>query len=226
MPDSRHLFTRHRTDLPPPEKPTEARKLLDKVFQDLADEYEQNQSALSELQLVCDFSSNNLTLQHLQQFTEWLEGSSLELFALDLSMNYIESPTWQPILDLIQRLCSRVHLVDLGGNYLPALEETVELKKVQQTRRVSLHLPGLDSHVTDWQREWTSIALEFGQKAYDPVCEDRSALTMLAFDQPCLHHDNHYCTTGQVKALSTGNTICLGMIEHCPWPRVSAQVPG
>lgn len=167
--DSRYLFTRHRTDLPPPEQPSIEWEALDKVFQDLSDEYERNQSPLSKSQLVCDFSSNNMTFAHLERFTEWLEDTSLQIYALDLSMNCIFSPTWQPILDLFQRLCTKVHLVDLGGNYLPALEETAELKKVQETRRVSLALPTFGSPVMDWQREWTNIALEFDQQAYDPA---------------------------------------------------------
>ena len=154
---------------PPPETPSLERVVLGKVFQDLSDDYERNRSSLSDTQLVCDFSSNNLAFEHLQQFTQWLEGSSLHIYALDLALNRIYSPTWQPILDLVWRLCNKVHLVDLGGNYLPALEETAQLKKVQQTRRVSLVLPTFGSPLTNWQREWTSIALEFGQKAYDPA---------------------------------------------------------
>ena len=98
-------------------------------------------------------------------------------------MNRIFSPAWQPILDLVQRLCTKVHLVDLGGNYLPALEETAELKKVQASRRVSLDLPTFGGPLTDWQREWTNIALEFGRQAYDT----RSALAILdaCFLQAC-----------------------------------------
>lgn len=127
-------------------------------------EYEQNWSPSSEIRLVCDFGSNNLTLAHFERFTDWLEGSLLHMYALDLSNNSISnfSPTWQPILDLVQRLCTKVHLLDLGGNHLPALEEIAELKKVQETRRICLAVPDLSSTGTDWQREWTGIALEFG----------------------------------------------------------------
>lgn len=62
-----------------------------------------------------------------------------------------------------------MHLLDLGGDHLPALEETAELKKVQETRRICLAVPRLSSTGMDWQREWTGIALEFGQHAYDPA---------------------------------------------------------
>ncbi len=224
MLDSRYLFTRHRNDIPPPEKPSMEWIALDKVFQELLDEYERNRSPLSETQLVCDFSSNNLTFAHLERFTEWLEGSSLQIYALDLSMNRIFSTTWQPILDLVQRLCTKVHLVDLGGNYLPALEETAELKKVQETRRVSLAPPTFGSPVTDWQSEWTNIALEFGQQAYDPADNSRLAFMMLASVKlASLRHSNHHCIAGQNRILSTCHSICHG--KHQPWQGVCPQIP-
>lgn len=102
--DSRHLFNRHRNDLPPPEQPSTELEVLDKVFQELSDEYDRNQSPLSETLLVCNFGSNHLTFAHLKRFTEWLEGTSLQIYALDLSMNCIFSPTLQPVLDLVQPL--------------------------------------------------------------------------------------------------------------------------
>ena len=105
--DSRYLFNRRRNDLPPPEQPSMEWIVLHKVFQELLAEYERNWSPSSETRLVCDFGSNNLTLANLERFTEWLEGSSLQIYALDLSMNSIFSPTWQPILDLVQRLCTK-----------------------------------------------------------------------------------------------------------------------
>jgi len=41
MLDSRYLFTRHRNDIPPPEKPSMEWIALDKVFQELLDEYDE-----------------------------------------------------------------------------------------------------------------------------------------------------------------------------------------
>ena len=87
--DSRYFFNRRRSDLPPPEKPSLEWVVLDKVFQELLAEYERNWSPSSETRLVCDFDSHNPTLAHLERFTEWLEGSSLQIYALDLSMNRI-----------------------------------------------------------------------------------------------------------------------------------------
>ncbi len=198
--------------------------VLDKVFQELLAEYERNWSPSSETRLVCDFGSNNLTLAHLERFTEWLEGSSLQIYALDLSMNRIFSPTWQPILDLFQRLCTKVHLLDLGGNHLPALEETAELKKVQETRRVCLAVPDLGSTGTNWQREWTGISLEFGQHAYDPADIVRLAFMKLASVKLASpRHSNHHCIAGQNRILSTCHSICHG--KHQPWQGVCPQIP-
>jgi len=191
-------------------------------------EYEQNWSPSSEIRLVCDFGSNNLTLAHLERFTDWLEGSLLHMYALDLSNNSISnfSPTWQPILDLVQRLCTKVHLLDLGGNHLPALEETAELKKVQETRRICLAVPDLGSTGTDWQREWTGIALEFGQQAYDPADIVRSAFMRFAFvELPSPRHSNHHCIAGQIAIQSTCHSICHGNSEHQPWQGVCPQLP-
>lgn len=173
MLDKRHLFTRHGTDLPPPGHPSLERKVLDKALQELSAEYKQSLNPWFETQLVCNFSRNNLTLEHLQQITEWLESNSLQLYALDLTFNSILSPTWKPILEIVRRLCNRVQLVDLGGNCLPDLEDTAELKEVQQTRRVSLEVPILCGSVNDWQREWSDIASEFLHKAYDPIEDNR-----------------------------------------------------
>ena len=136
------------------------------------------------------------------------------MYALDLSLNRIFSPTWQPILDLIQRLCTKVHLVDLGGNYFPAFEETAELKKVQETRRVSLALPTFGSPVMDWQREWTNVALEFGQQAYNPAENARLVFMMLAFVK--LANSKLHCVAGQTKIQIIRNTICHGTDEDQP----------
>ncbi len=203
MLDTRHLFTRNRTDLPPPEHSAKETEVLEDTFRQLSNECKRTSSPVTENQLVGDFSSNKLTLPHVEQLADWLEGSSLRLYALDLSFNRIYSPTWQPVLDVLDRLCVKVDLVNMGGNYLPALEETAELKKVQQLRRVSLALPASGGPLTDWQREWTSIALEFGQKAYDPAEEDRSVSSKhtLALCTAHFCHGFQCYFAGQVKGL-------------------------
>lgn len=57
--------------------------------------------------------------------------------------------------------------LQLGGNYLPALSETDELRKLQQSGWVSLVLPITRSPVSEWQEKWNKIAVNFGAKAYD-----------------------------------------------------------
>ena len=135
-------------------------------------------------------------------------------------MHLVYSPTWQPILDLLQRLRKKVQLLDLGGDCLPALRETAELEKVQQTQPVSLALPTFGSFVTDWHREWTVIALEFGQQAYDPVHDDSHCA---CYCQVC------QCATWQPKLycrLSRIGCTCPGIVQHRPVQGPCAQVPG
>lgn len=68
---------------------------------------------------------------------------------------------------MIGRLGARVENLQLGGNYLPALSETDELRNLQHSGRVSLALPIIGSPATDWHQMWNNIALVFGTKAYD-----------------------------------------------------------
>ncbi len=217
MLDKRRLFSRHRQNLPPLGYPATESQVLEKVFRELSNEYKRISSPRIETQLVCDFSSNNLTLAHVKKFVEWLEGNPVRLYALDLSMNRIISPTWEPILELINRLCAKVKLVSLAGSYLPALEETVELEKVQQARRVSLALPTFGGPVTDWQREWTNIALEFGENAYDTADEGRSVFLeppSWAFSTVELRHGLSVLFAGQVKTLSPSIIFRPGEAEQ------------
>ena len=68
---------------------------------------------------------------------------------------------------MVGRLGAHVDNLQLGGNYLPALIETDELRKLQQSGCVSLALPITGSPVTEWQEKWNNIAVDFGIKAYD-----------------------------------------------------------
>ena len=121
-----------------------------------------------EVRFVCNFSSNDLTLDHINEFATWLEGSSLKIYALDLSFNRIFVASWEPLLKVIGRLCKHVEDVQLGANYLPELTETDELRELQVSGRVSLALPMTITPTAEWQKRWNDIATDFGSKAYDP----------------------------------------------------------
>ena len=118
-------------------------------------------------QLVCDFSGNNFGFQLVAHLADWLGRRSVKIYALDLSLNRVQSATWDPLLELIDKLCEKVDLLHLGGNYLPALTETHQLQQLQQSHCVSLALPFLGSPASKWQQAWTQVALDFNQMAYD-----------------------------------------------------------
>ena len=67
---------------------------------------------------------------------------------------------------MIGRLGARVDNLQLGGNYLPALSETDELRNLQHSGRVSLALPITGCPATEWHDKWNNIAVDFGTKAY------------------------------------------------------------
>ena len=86
---------------------------------------------------------------------------------MDLSFNRIFSESWGPVLQLVGRLDGRVENLQLGGNYLPALLETDELRELQRLGWVSLALPITGPPATEWQEKWNNIAVDFGTQAYD-----------------------------------------------------------
>ena len=139
---------------------------LRQAFRELEESYSRKNASLRRSRFVCDFSSNDLSLEDVNQFATWLEGSSLRIFALDLSFNRIFSESWAPILRVIGRLDAHVDNLQLGGNYLPVLTETDELKELQRLGWVSLALPITGSPATEWQENWNNIAVDFGAKAY------------------------------------------------------------
>lgn len=164
----KHNFSKPRRNLPPPVEFDTELVALNRAYQELADDYHCYNSAQRKTHFVCNFSSNNLTLDHVSHFAKWLEGSSLRIYALDLSFNRIFSTSWKPVLDVIELLTQRVEYLQLGGNYLPPLTETAELTKLQASGHVSLALPIAGRPVNPWHKKWDDIAMEFGSKAYDP----------------------------------------------------------
>lgn len=127
------------------------------------------QSAGKEARLVCDLSHNNLNYVHLQYLTVNLLKSPVQLYALDLSCNYIFAATWPEVLPLVKKLLTKATYVDLAGNHLPALlPEQLELQDMLK-QNVSFTAPNRYLGSTDWIREWTLKAHEFRQKAYRSV---------------------------------------------------------
>ena len=139
------------------------------------------QSAGKEARLVCDLSHNNLTYEHLQYLTAKLLGSPVQLYALDLSWNYIFAATWPEVLPLVKQLLTKATYVDLAGNHLPALlPEQLELQDMLK-QNVSFTAPNRYLGSTDWIREWTSKAHEFRQKAYRSVYGPPAVCDRLGF---------------------------------------------
>ena len=124
----RHLFSRSRCKLTSAAAAEEENLALKEAFRELEDSYSRNNSSLRKSRFVCDFSSNDLSLNDVNRFAAWLEGSSLKIYALDLSFNCIFSESWESILQVAGRLGAHVDNLQLGGNYLPALGATDELR--------------------------------------------------------------------------------------------------
>lgn len=164
----KHLFSRPERNLPPPAEFDTELVALKRAYQELVHDYNCYSSAYRKTHFVANFSGNNITLDHLSHFAKWLEGSSLRIYALDLSFNRICSASWKPVLDVIEQLMEHVEYLQMGANYLPVLTETAELTKLQASGCVSLALPITGPSVNQWHKKWEDIALEFGCKAYDP----------------------------------------------------------
>ncbi|KAL3136403.1 hypothetical protein ABBQ38_005660 [Trebouxia sp. C0009 RCD-2024] len=156
---------------------------LKQAFQELVDDYNRCSTAPRGSHFVCNYSSNNLTLDHISHFATWLEGSSIRIYALDFSFNRIFSASWEPVLEVIESLSKHVQYLQVGGNYLPTLTETARLSKLQASGCVSLALPITGRPVNQWQKKWDDIALEFGSKAYDPDIPQYGWNALSAYDQ-------------------------------------------
>ena len=79
----KQLFPRPRCDLPPPAGPGEDIVAREQVFRELVDDYNRKNTELRKTRFVCNFSGSNLTLDHINYFVTWLEGSSLRIYALN-----------------------------------------------------------------------------------------------------------------------------------------------
>lgn len=173
---TKQVFNRHRHNVPSLlDTRTEGESLRD-TLTELATFYKQAQILGAQDQVVCDFSSNNLTFDHALHISKWLRENSIKLYALDLSLNRIIQEQWTPVLQLVRELLECAELVNLGGNYLPPLLHDDELQQIQNERRVSLALPMYGDGFDAWQAGWNQLSEYFGQQAYGLMDEARSVL--------------------------------------------------
>ncbi len=117
--------------------------------------------------LVCDFSSNNFSLQHLEIVARWLQQptTGVEIYALDLSFNRILCPSWEEFVPLVKQLSVHVRHMDFGGNYLPPLlESDASLRSLQSL--VSLSVPYHSQCGDPWVDYWTERSRQFKELAY------------------------------------------------------------
>lgn len=158
------VLNKHRCNVPSALSQGSEREALQDFLTDLVACCNQEQAR--ERYIVCDLSSNNMTLQHASYLASWLQEQKIHLYALDMSFNRIYSADWGPVVKLIQALWVSVELIELSGNYLPALLNTPELRVLQETQRVSLALPVCGDGTDSWVQGWTDVAKQFWLKAY------------------------------------------------------------
>ncbi len=73
--------------------------------------------------IVCNFSRQQLTLEHVKYLAAWLEANDVHLHSLDLSENSISCDSFEILLPVIQKLQLRVNWMAMGGNQLPDYDE-------------------------------------------------------------------------------------------------------
>lgn len=116
-------------------------------------------------QLVVDFSEINFTVDHFEYLAKWLSDQGMHLYALDLSLNRIYSATWEDILPGINISLDCVELLNLGGNYLPALQNVPVLQTLQK-RKVAFIAPNHSFSSNTWIEGWRQNAQLFSREAY------------------------------------------------------------
>lgn len=132
------VFNRHRHNVPSLLDRRRVEESLRDTLTELATFYKH---VGPQDQVVCDFSSNNLTFDHAAYISKWLRENCIKLYGLDLSLNRIFQAQWTPVLELVRGLLESAELINLGGNYLPPMLQDDELEKIQSQQRVSLALP-------------------------------------------------------------------------------------
>ena len=88
------------------------------------DSFLQNVTVLSQThkELLIDLSGLNLCFDHLSRVTKYVKESGTRVFALDMSMNRIQTD-WTSLTPVLNTLLGEqlVQYLDLGMNYLPPL---------------------------------------------------------------------------------------------------------
>ena len=122
--------------------------------------------------MVVHLAGANLQFRHLQLLTTHFERTQTRVFALDMSMNRIQTD-WTSLNEIINRLLGSnlVQYLDLGMNYLPALSSLDESLLVKQNfaklgQRLSLALDcNSYTGIADFDH-WTKNARTFKREAY------------------------------------------------------------
>lgn len=166
------LFRRANENLPPLLQTQNLEEALKPTLHELTDFYRNHVKLFPKesRRLVCDFSSNNFSLQHVEIVARWLQQptTAVEIYALDLSFNRILCPSWEEFVPLVKQLSLHVQHMDFGGNYLPPLlESDASLRSLQQLPSlVSLSVPYHSQCGNPWVDYWTDRSRQFKELAY------------------------------------------------------------
>ena len=100
------LFRRANENLPPLLQTQDREEALRPTLLELTD-FHRNHVKLfpkESRRLVCDFSGNNFSLQHLGIVAKWLQQptTGVEIHALDLSFKRILCPSWEQFVPLVK----------------------------------------------------------------------------------------------------------------------------
>lgn len=87
-------------------------------------------------EILLDLSGLNLRFDHLSRVTKYVKDTRTRVFALDMSMNRIETD-WTSLTPVLDTLLAEqlVQYLDLGMNCLPPLSSLKELPAEKQTFR-------------------------------------------------------------------------------------------
>ncbi len=163
------LFRRAHKNVPPliPNQPPE--DALRPTLLELAEFYRKHVLIFPKAsrRLVCDFSNNNFSLQHVEALAQWLQKSTtpISIFALDLSFNRIQCSSWENFVPVVKTLSNHVEHLDFGGNYLPPILESDRSLTLLHSK-VSLSVPYNSECGDPWVDTWTERSKQFRESAY------------------------------------------------------------
>ena len=166
---SAQLFRRAHRNLPPLLQTQDPGEALRPTLLELAD-FNTNYVQIfpeASRRLVCDFSNNNFGLQQVEALAQWLQQPTTDvtIYALDLTFNRIQCPSWGALVPLVNSLSKHVQHLDFGGNYLPPLLESDEHLRLLHSS-VSLSVPNHSQCGHPWVDSWTERSKQFKELAY------------------------------------------------------------